>query len=311
MNVFFGPVRNYPSWSWVGEDTVKELSKYIDIHTYRNEHVPPKSKVIVVIKQLPSKKYFDLADSFKSKIIYCPIDYFLSEKHLRGCGELLKRCSLVLSHSERLLEYLRDYCKAQYIDHHGKFFLEQPSSYKEEGYVLWVGGLQYTPYLINWLNRFPIKAPIKLLTDLSNERAEAAGNSICKRFDFKLSIQNGKLNGYEAEEWSESIQTKALKEAKAAIDIKGTDFNQAHKPPTKAQKYVCSGLPLAMNEGESVEYFRNRGFYITSPRNQAEWFSREYWEKTQEIGTILKPKLAVEAIAQEFLKHINGILHGS
>ena len=307
MSVSFGPVRDYPSWNWVGKDTVKELSNYIDVQTFKNEHVPPPTKVVVVIKQLPSKKFFDLADQNKSKVIYCPIDFFLSEGHLKNHAMLLERCSLILSHSERLLNYFNKYGKSAYIDHHGKYFLDEPSSYKEVGYVLWVGGLQYTPYLINWIRRFPIQYPLRILTDLSNGRAEAAGNSICKRLDFKLSLQNGKLNGHEALEWSENLQKRCLSEAKAAIDIKGTDFNQAHKPPTKAQKYICSGLPLAMNEGESVDYFRNRNFKIVSPRSQKEWFSKEYWENTQEMGRKLKPKLSLESIGQEFLKHINGL----
>ena len=64
--------------------------------------------------------------------------------------------------------------------------------------------------------------------------------------------------GYAIETWSERRQEEMMRECKAALDAKATNrFNQYYKPPTKAQQFVASGIPFAVNfESYSAEYSR-------------------------------------------------------
>lgn len=72
----------------------------------------------------------------------------------------------------------------------------------------------------------------------------------------------GRVGGHRALPWSERRQREMMRACKAAFDVKHTAlFSQRHKPPTKGQQYVASGIPCALNpESYSAEYFRRRGF---------------------------------------------------
>ena len=98
--------------------------------------------------------------------------------------------------------------------------------------------------------------------------------------------------------------------AKAAIDIKGTDsFFQYTKPPTKAQKFVMSGLPLALNHASSpYEYLRNRSLQPATPDDAERWFSEKYWRETSDLGRRLREELSLEAVAGRLRGYIDRLL---
>lgn len=53
---------------------------------------------------------------------------------------------------------------------------------------------------------------------------------------------------------------------KAALDIKGSDFNQSMKREEKLQTFIASGVPAACNpNAELASYFRNNGYDIAQP----------------------------------------------
>ena len=93
-----------------------------------------------------------------------------------------------------------------------------------------------------------------------------------------------------------------MRECKAAIDLKQLNiFNQYYKPPTKAQKYVTSGIPFAINPGSySEEYFRARGFQVASPVEPERWLSRSYWEQTRKFGLELRASTSLEAVGKRY-----------
>jgi hypothetical protein len=166
---------------------------------------------------------------------------------------------------------------------------------------------------LEWLRRHPIKNEIKILTDIDNDRARIAASAFASNIGMKLTIQkNAKsIEGIEIYPWSERLQYEMMVESKAAIDIKMVDqFNQNYKPPTKAQKYIASGIPFAVNkESYSSEYFRKRGFDVVSPNNTNRWFSYEYWKETKAFGEKLRVYTSLEnvgTIYKELIERLYG-----
>jgi hypothetical protein len=288
MVIAIGPVKHAPSWKWVGADTAKELSKSFDIKTFRRK--PPEADVVIFIKDLPAR-----VDRY-AKIIYCPIDLFKNESHIRKHAKVLRHCDLILSHAESLISYFTPYAPTHLIEHHGKYTLPQMASYKEDGYVLWIGGYQFVPYVLHWMKKYPVPLDVHMLTDYKNPVAIKHAKTLAPRLQVRLKKLNLHL-------WSEKRQHKMMTEAKAAIDIKGDNFSQTHKPPTKAQKFISSGIPFATNAPEIRKYFLRRGFDVCKP-NDERWLSREYWEQTQAFGQQLRQTISLESVGKEYQRHI-------
>jgi hypothetical protein len=100
-----------------------------------------------------------------------------------------------------------------------------------------------------------------------------------------------------------------MREAKAAIDIKGSGFMQMHKPPTKAQKFISSGVPFAVNKlTNSYKYLEKRKFNICTPLNPNRWLSKEYWKETRIFGKALRPTISIENVAIQYKNYIKKCL---
>jgi len=307
MKVAIGPSNTLPSWKWVGEDTITELSKHFTVATFSGV-TPPKADVILVIKQLPPDTFLAQARRQGSKVVYVPIDYFVSKELMESKTASLRDCDMIISHSARLIPFFSSCTRTEYIDHNGKYFLDEPASFKENGYVLWVGGFQFIPYLLEFLHRHPIDAEIRVLADYKNPAATNCAGRFSGPLGIDLYICGDSCNGLQLFDWSVEQQEKMLNEAKAAIDIKGLDFHQMHKPPTKAQKYVCSGVPFAINkESEAYPYFVNKRFTLCEPQDTKRWFSKEYWQETQDCAQHLRPLLSTEAIGNQYRAYIETI----
>lgn len=307
MKLAIGPSNNLPSWKWVGEDTITELSKHFTVATFSGT-TPPKADVILIIKQLPPDTFMAQARRQGSKVVYVPIDYFVSQELIAGKTTALKLCDMIISHSARLIPFFSPHARTEYIDHNGKYFLDELASFKESGYVLWIGGFQFIPYLLEFLQIHPIDAEIKVLADYKNPAAIRCAERFSGPCGINLDIRGDSCNGLQLFDWSVERQKKMLEEAKAAIDIKGLDFHQMHKPPTKAQKYVCSGVPFAINkESEAYPYFANKHLTLCEPQDTERWFSKEYWQETQECAGHLRPLLSAEVIGNQYRTYIETI----
>jgi hypothetical protein len=310
--VALGPTREAPSWSWVGFDTARELSRYYGVVLFDTWAAPPACDVLLVIKERPPAHFVSEARKRGSKLVYCPIDTHRDRGHLESEADLLRACNMVLLHSERLLPLVRPYCaNTHFVEHHARFATPALLDYKESGYLLWVGGCQYVPYLLHWLERHPIPHELRILTDIDNYRARHVARLFAAEIGMKLALsRHGQtVAGFPVFPWSERRQAEMMGECKASLDIKLTDdFNQRHKPPTKAQQMVASGIPFAVNpESYSAEYFRQRGFELASPSDPARWLSREYWEDTRVQGQRLRDALSLQAVGARYRALIDSL----
>lgn len=312
LSLAFGPERDYPSWDWVGGDTSRELAKYYRVTTFVSWSAPPECDVLVVVKEPPPARFLQAAHARGSRIVYCPIDVYASQGQLAGDADFLRACDMVLVHSEPLLPLIRRYCpRTHFVEHHARYALAEMAAYKETGFVLWVGGLQYLPYLVSWLQAHPIHHPVRILTDTGNDRARYRARVLAADLGLGTSLSRlvASIPDCQVYPWSERRQLDMMRECKAALDVKfARRFDQYSKPPAKAQKYVASGIPFAVNpESYSAEYFRSRGFATASPVTTAHWFSRAYWEATSAFGQKLREWTSLEAVGLSYRQLIESL----
>jgi hypothetical protein len=295
-----GPVARFPSWQWVGEDTGKELAKYFQVSFFETGQIPD-ADVALVIKHLPTLQFVN-----RIKTIYCPIDFFSFEASIGQQAKILEKCALVLSHSYRLVPLLAKYCATKPIDHHLKFKTKEIPDYKKEGFVLWAGGFESSPYFLQWLDAHPLPHPVRLLTNYKDKNAVMAGVALADKLKTKARQESSSEMTLEL--WSAKRQVEIMSEAKAAIDIKGNNFQQLHKPATKAQKYLCSGVPVAVNrESESYEYLAMKGLRPAVPEDLDYWFSEDYYMATNTLATVLREELSLKSIGERYRDIILGI----
>lgn len=279
MIVAIGPVATVPSWNWVGLDAVKELSKYFQVEIFNSFNTLPGASVIIVVKKMPPLDFVKTATDKGKKIIYLPIDYFESPEEIKIHSPSLRMISVILSHAESLMDYFKAYAPVYLIEHANKYMLPKMAEYKPGSFVLWVGGYQFVPYILHWLSYHPIPGKLIFCTDYNNKSAITRAGMLADRMKTPLK------HSYEMQEWSESTQKQLMQEAKAAMDIKGGEFSQIHKPPTKAQKYIASGIPFAINRGNNCfDYFFNRGLTLCEPNDTINWFSEHYFQHIRDFG---------------------------
>jgi hypothetical protein len=225
----------------------------------------------------------------------------------------LGACDLILAHCERLITYFQAFAPAAYVDHHGKYTLAETIPYREKGYVLWIGQLTHAPWVLRYLAKEPIPYEVRLLTRLKDDRGRSRAAALAEHLGIQCDITDHWIGPFRAFNWNEVVQNRMMRECKAALDIKGgaEDFSQWTKPATKAQKYVSSGIPVALNQDSySAEYFRSRGFPLASP-SEERWFTRAYWEETQAAARVLRPRLALEAVALRYRELFDKVLNGN
>jgi hypothetical protein len=87
--VALGPAREVPSWSWVGFDTARELSKYYDVVIYDTWTAPPACDALLVVKERPPAHFVSGARKRGNKLVYCPIDAHRDREHLEAEAEIL------------------------------------------------------------------------------------------------------------------------------------------------------------------------------------------------------------------------------
>jgi hypothetical protein len=274
--------------------------------------VPPPCDVLFVVKKRPGDGFVAQALERRAKLVYCPIDHYDDADEIAADAEMLGACAAVLAHCERLIPLLGRYCDdVRFVEHHARYALPDMVPYKEAGYVLWIGTCQYLPFLLDWLERHPIEAEIKILSDFANDNARALAYENAAAIGRKLEIARDtpSVDGHRVYAWSERRQQAMMRECRAALDVKLTRFfGQRHKPPTKAQQYVASGIPFAVNpDSYSAEYFRARGFEVVSPLDPERWLSREYWEATRAAAPALRAATSMDAVAAKYRELIESL----
>jgi hypothetical protein len=306
VKVAFGPRSRAPSWDWVGASTARELRKYFNVSSFGPREIPI-ADVVVVLKTPLSRGAMGMLGHRGTRVIFAPIDYFRDIRHIQEHAEFLRRCDLLLLHSEAMAPYFEGLAPTRLIEHHGKYFLPMLPPFKDKGFALWVGGFQYLPHLLHYLQNNRLGIPVKILTDTNCSAGRRSAITLARRLGVGMRFSGSTVNGVEMYRWSAQLQAKMMWQAKAAIDIKGDSFNQQSKPPTKAQKYICSGLPLAMNAGWSVQYFQRRGLCIPLPTDPR-WLSREYYQEVCDTACNLRPQLSLETIGLQYKKLIEHVL---
>lgn len=307
LKVAIGPESRAPSWHWVGFDLARELSKYCDVSVYLDQ-IPP-CDVVLAIKKCPRDGEFHP----ERKVIYFPIDQYMSPDAIIQDADRLRKCSAIGSHSARLLPYFRPFCNNVFlIDHHAKFSLWPPAKFREDGFILWIGAFQYVPYLLKWLEKHSLDKDLVLLTNPASRAAARFAHELSGRIDVRLNVSDRFINGFPMERWCERRQLELMQEAKAGLDIKGGPWlsgvdwwHQLTKPPTKGQQFISSGIPFAINSDSScTQYFQSRNFAVASPLDQDRWLSYEYWQETRRQAENLRGPLSLERIGHEVFVHV-------
>jgi len=309
LTLAIGPVTQNPSWQWLGPPVARELRKYFRIKIFRRELA--RCDVALTVKVPLAADEEARALDRGTRIIHMPVDRYCSPEEIRSERARLAGYAAVLVHCERLRPHLEAHVPNVWsIDHHNRFGLARPAAYRRTGFVLWVGAIQNAAYLLRWLERHPLPVALKLLTNHTHKGGRAAFERTASQIGLHARWERRTLDSHELVTWSARRQKRLLGEAIAAIDIKGgsEDFNQFTKPPTKAQKYVASGLPFAVNaDSYSWEYFAARGLTLATPDDSARWFSEAYWRQTLDESRRLSAELSLDAVGRRLAAYVERV----
>lgn len=311
----FGPENALPSYEWVGKDIAIELEKHHKIEFYRAEQQVIQSRVIFVVKIMPTLAWIYKQKKSNKTLIYIPIDFFTHPSELIKHSVCLSLFDAIFIHNQRLSNKIKQYNKRLFfIDHYLKYSLTRQPVYKQDGFLLWIGHLEYIASLIISLKKTRLAHPIKVLSDL--EKIQYYRSALCANLmangipwtEERLKNGNIKLCGVEVEQWSAAKQLTYLSECKAAFDTKFDSFAHSLKPPTKAQKYIYNGIPFAMdNESYSSEYFRQMGLTIPDITDIDYWLSETYFNEIQIFSAKHKDEVLIHSVARRYLTHLASI----
>jgi len=299
--IAIGPQRPTPSWRWVGRDLGEELARHHTVLFFDEFDQVPDADVIFVVKQRPTLAFVKEAQARKACVGFAPIDIYETASEIEADAEMLRACDLVLLHGEELTPYIAAHTnRTLAVDHHLRFALDPSAEHNPGGFVLWIGATQNLLHLLAWLERNTLPYEVRLLTNISREHWVLA-HITAHRLGLKIRFDDGRINGHLAYQWSDARQDEMMRACGAAIDIKGTDFSQSTKPPTKAQQFIGSGIPFACNANSPMaRHFAKRGFDVAQPHDTERLFSRAYWLETQALSRQLRTELSLPAIAGRF-----------
>ena len=298
VQIAVGPrMPGWGSWGWVGVACLEALRVEWGVRTFELGERPEGDVVVVVKHPLSGGIASQLGQ--ETGLVYCPIDRYGSPDEISRDGEFLRRCSRVVVHSRRLPTYFEPFAPTEYLDHPVRYVAPPPGVHADLGPALWVGVRSNLPPLVEWLNRHGLALPLVILTNPERRGTPPTPG--------ELGFRKGTL--VVVDEWSPERHLWWLAHARAAVDIKGTDFRSRHKPPAKAIDFVVSGLPLAMNPGSApVEHLADLGLEVADPRDADRWLSSEYREETRRSGFALRGLLSTEVVARRWVRLVDEVL---
>jgi hypothetical protein len=296
--VAVGPeMPGWGSWDWVGADSLQQLSKSFAVAPFRGPDVPDCDLVLLVKHPLPPANIAQAAS--RAAVLYCPVDCYGSATEIDADRGWLRRCSRVLVHCERLRRYFEPYAPVESLDHHVKFAAPMRARCRRAGPFLWVGVRSNLAPLVEWVNAHPLPGALRILTNPEEGRPVPSAAEVGIRPEHAVRI----------EAWSPGLQLQRTREARGALDIKGSDFRSRHKPPAKAIDFIASGVPLAMNpESSPVEHLARMGFEVASPLDTDRWLSSDYWEETRRFGLALRELLSLERVGRRLTRIVQEVL---
>lgn len=172
--IAFGPeLAGVGSWEWNGADLVEQLSADFRTVTFARE--VPRYDVLVIVKyNLPLSVVQRVARD--AAVIFVPVDYYGSSAEIDRDARMLRCCSRILVHCERLRKYFQSYAPVESIDHHVRFIAEPAADAGRNPNVLWVGMRTNLPPLAAWVHSNPLPGELQVLTNLDGpaERADPA-----------------------------------------------------------------------------------------------------------------------------------------
>jgi hypothetical protein len=297
-----GPKTTAPSWEWVGRGTAGALRGHFDVVVFNDFDEVPPAELILIVKRRPPAGFVAAARAQGKRVYFAPIDAYQDPAEIAADAGMLGDCTAVLSHSEALRPLLQPFCRrVAPVEHHARFALDRLADFRTDGFLLWIGGFQHVPQVLDWLERHPPPLEVRLLTDLDKRSARIAGHVEAHRLGHALKIRDGRINGHPAEPWSEAAQAALMRACKAAIDIKGSSFNQTTKPPTKAQQFVASGVAFGCNPGHpAMAYFRARGFEPADAADFDRLLSEAYWAETRRFAARLREWTSLAAVGRAY-----------
>lgn len=296
--VAFGPeLPSDTAWQWVGQDLADELSTHFRTVTFSGTDLPECDLLVIVKYQLPVEIVARAART--SAVLFCPIDNYGCAADLDADWELLRLCSRIVLHAPSLQPYFQSYAPVELLDHHVKYTAPPRKRFVSDGPILWTGWRSNVRPLAEWVNQHDLPGELRVLTNLD----ERLGTDPA-RYGFAP----GRLVWIEP--WSAERHRALLEASRAALDIKGTDFRQRHKPATKAMDVIASGVPLAMNAGSSsAAAVRELGFELATPEDTGRWLSREYWKQTVQLGRRIREQLSRRQVGLRLKRIIDEVLH--
>jgi hypothetical protein len=225
----------------------------------------------------------------KVPIVYFPCDYYKTHAQIAE-DTFLQNAKAVVCHSEPLARVIRDFhLNVHCVEHDSKFVLPELAPYKKEGPILWIGFSGYMHLLQKWLLENPLKEQLLVLTD---KPGAVALPGRCTQI-----------------QWTPRRQKELLRIAKAALDIKGNDFNQTMKPPEKLQTFIASGIPSACNPNtELASYCKQNGFDVAEPGDTERWFSHDYYAETIRFAAVLRQRMSLDSIGANTKEIIDALL---
>lgn len=283
------------SWDWIGADLAKELAKRDQVVTFRDE--APDCDVLLIVKYKPPVAALHKIPR-SLPILFCPVDAYGCCADIDADYHLLHRCHRILLHTERLRKYFQSYAIVEPVEHHLKYVADLPAQHRTDGPILWVGLQSNLPPLVEWVNQGGFRHDLWVLTDLASDDGDARAGLFGFAAPQRVRVQK----------WTPDRHLAWTGMARAALDIKGTDFRARHKPPAKALDFLASGLPLAMNQdSSSVAQIRDMGFAVANPVDEDHWLSHEYWQQSQDFARRVREQLSLDRICSQF----RNILHAA
>jgi hypothetical protein len=235
----------------------------------------------------------------RAAIFYAPVDHYGSPDEIVTHAPLLRHFARIIIHCHRLCPHFEPFAPVEYLDHPIKFAAPLRRRFRRTGNLLWVGVRSNLPPLVEWVNEHPLPLPLDVLTNPEDPDRLPSPEEFGFRSDRAVTVHR----------WTPERHIAFAAKARAAIDVKGSDFRSRHKPPAKAIDFLASGLPLAMNPDSSpAEHLAGLGFRVCSPLDTDRWLSEAYWNETRAIGRQLRHDLTGPKVAARFLKIVKAVL---
>lgn len=298
--VFFGPATQAPSWNWVGKDVALHLGKKRPVDFFSHASELPEDCVSIWIKSPPGAACLEILRVKRIRVIFLPVDFFQSAQHIEEHAEFLDFCTMIAVHSRSLLPFFKRHT-VHLLDHYNKYGIAKHLRAAGDD-LLWVGGYQYTPYVLKYLLETGLgqQHRVIILSDCSNNKAQNAARTLARELGMGAAFSRQDFTGVASvQDWSEAAQEYWLRTCAGAFDIKDPgNFNQFHKPPTKLQKYLCSHIPVAINTG--LPLTKEFSLDIPTPLEVDHWLGSAYQRTIDATAEQLQQRLKRSQIADDY-----------